>query len=403
MNNKPLIPIFLIVFIDLLGFGVIIPLLPNYAASFGASDTLIGILLASYSAAQFIGAPVLGRLSDRFGRKPLLLISQAGTFAGFILLAAAHTLPLLFVSRLLDGFTGGNLSIAQAAIADVTTEQDRAKAYGLIGAAFGLGFILGPALGGLLSRWGYAAPALAAALISAVTITMTVIYFPETRRANAGPTARREFSVSALQQALANTRLLRLLGLGLIYSFAFAIFQTTFPLFAKAQFGFSAEQTGYTLAYSGVLIVIAQLGVLPRLVKWLGERRMLIVGVAGLGAGLLMVGLINTWPPLLIALIFASLGGAVVSPALQSLYTQSVSADERGGVLGLAASADSLARIAAPIWGGWVLGQLGAHAPALSAAAILLVALLYALALFWSALNLARPQGAGGLKNEAEA
>lgn len=404
MKNKPLIPIFLIVFVDLLGFGLIIPLLPRYAESFGASDTVIGLLLASYSVMQLIGAPLLGRLSDRWGRKPLLLVSQLGTLAGFILLVVAHSLPLLFFSRMLDGFTGGNLSIAQAAIADVTAEKDRARAYGLIGAAFGLGFILGPALGGVLSRWGYSAPAIAAAIISAVTITLTLTLFPETHGSAVAAAAspRSEFSLAALRRALGNTQLLRLLGLGLIFNFAFAVFQTTFALFSKDQFGFNAEQTGYALAYVGLLAVIAQVVVLPRLVKRLGEPRTVLAGIGALGLGLLFVGLISHWPPLLGALVFTALGGAAVSPALQSLYTRSVSADERGGVLGLAASAESLARIGAPIWGGWVLGQLGAHAPALGASIILLAALVYAAIIFRSSIHLPQPQSVTVLSRNVE-
>jgi len=383
MKNKPLIPIFLIVFIDLLGFGVIIPLLPAYAASFGLNETAIGLLLASYSAMQLIGAPVLGRISDRVGRKPLLLVSQAGTLIGFVILALANSAPLLFLSRLLDGFTGGNLSIAQAAIADVTDEKDRAKAYGLIGAAFGLGFILGPALGGLLSRWGYAAPAWAAAIISALSILLTAIFFPETRRSSASPAqaARREFSLAALRHALDNPTLLRLLTFGFLFNFAFSIFQTTFALFSKSQFNFDVEQTGYMLGYIGIIIVIAQVGVLPRLVKQLGEQRTVILGSASLAGGMLLTGLITTWPPLLGTLILTALGGAVVNPSLQSLYTKSVGADERGGTLGLAASVDSLSRIFAPIWGGWVLQNLGVHAPALSSAIVLLLALGFILAM----------------------
>jgi len=162
MKNKPLASIFLIVFIDLLGFGLILPLLPYYVESFGASDTLIGILVASYAAAQLIGAPLLGRLSDRFGRRPILLLSLFGTLVSFLLLGFAQSLWLLFVARIADGITGGNISVAQAYIADVTNQKNRAKGLGLIGAAFGLGFIFGPATGGFLSQWGYAVPAFAA-------------------------------------------------------------------------------------------------------------------------------------------------------------------------------------------------------------------------------------------------
>ena len=179
MKNKPLFSIFLIVFIDMLGFGLILPLLPYYAETFGASDTVIGLLVASYAAAQLIGAPLLGRLSDRFGRRPILLISLVGTLLGFLLLGFASTLFILFAARILDGITGGNISVAQAYISDVTDSKNRAKGLGMIGAAFGLGFIIGPATGGLLSQWGYAVPAFAAAGLVAINLLMVALWLPE--------------------------------------------------------------------------------------------------------------------------------------------------------------------------------------------------------------------------------
>ena len=178
MKNKPLASIFLIVFIDLLGFSLILPLLPYYAETFGASDTVVGLLVASYAAAQLIGAPLLGRISDRVGRRPVLLVSLFGTLVGFLLLGFAKTLLVLFIARILDGLTGGNISVAQAYISDVTDAKDRSKGLGMIGAAFGLGFIIGPAMGGLLSNWApvieafagvglsrYAVPAFAAVVL----------------------------------------------------------------------------------------------------------------------------------------------------------------------------------------------------------------------------------------------
>ena len=179
MKNKPLTAIFLIVFIDLLGFGLILPLLPFYAETFGASDTVIGLLVASYAAAQLIGAPLLGRLSDRYGRRPVLLLSLIGTMVGFLFLGFAKTLVVLFASRILDGLTGGNISVAQAYIADVTDEKSRAKGMGLIGAAFGLGFIFGPVTGGLLSQYGYAVPAFVAAGLVAINLVMVLIWLPK--------------------------------------------------------------------------------------------------------------------------------------------------------------------------------------------------------------------------------
>lgn len=375
--NKRLIPIFLVVFSDLVGFGMIIPLLPSFATSFNASPLAIGLLTASYSAMQLVGAPVLGRLSDRFGRKPLLIISQLGTFAGFVLMGFANSLPMLFAARILDGLTGGNLSIAQAAIADVTEEKDRAKSYGLIGAAFGLGFILGPALGGLLSRWGNAVPAFAAAAISAGSIVLTIVLLPETRQASTAPAARRSFTLAALRYTLSNSLLTRLLAYGLIFNIGFGIFQTTFALFANRKFSFNVEQTGYMLGYVGILVVIAQVVILPRMVSIVGEQRLIFLGSATLGLGLLGVGMLEPWRALIGTLMLTAFGGGVVNPSLQSLYTRTVSAEERGGVLGLSASVDAFSRIVAPIWGGWVLGAAGAAWPALSGALLMLGVLIY--------------------------
>src|SRR5512136_2197359 len=194
-------PIFVIVLIDLLGLTIIIPLMPLYAATFGASPLVIGLLGAIYPIMQFIGAPVLGRLSDRYGRRPILLISQLGTFVGFVILGFANALWMLFLSRIVDGISGANISTAQAYIADVSDEKNRAKNFGLIGAAFGLGFIIGPAVGGFLSQFGYQVPAFFAAGLSLLSITLTYIMLPEPEHKSG---ARREFSVRALKRAFAH-------------------------------------------------------------------------------------------------------------------------------------------------------------------------------------------------------
>src|SRR5512140_1011655 len=179
MNNKRLFSIILVVFIDLLGFSLILPLLPYYAETFKTSETVTGVLIASYALMQLIGAPILGRLSDRFGRRPILLLSVCGTFLGFLLLGFANALWMLFASGILDGLTGGNLSVAQAYISDVTDEKDRSKGLGLIGAAFGLGFIIGPVTGGWLSQWGYAVPAFVAAGLSLANLALIYFWLPE--------------------------------------------------------------------------------------------------------------------------------------------------------------------------------------------------------------------------------
>ena len=201
MNNKRLFSIILVVFIDLLGFSLILPLLPYYAKTFNANQTTTGILIASYALMQLIGAPILGRLSDRFGRRPILLLSVFGTFLGFLLLGFANALWMLFASRIIDGLTGGNLSVAQAYISDVTDAKDRSKGLGMIGAAFGLGFIIGPVTGGLLSQWGYAVPAFAAAAISLINLILIYAWLPEsltTEKRNQMTEKRPAVSLNAL-------------------------------------------------------------------------------------------------------------------------------------------------------------------------------------------------------------
>jgi DHA1 family tetracycline resistance protein-like MFS transporter len=210
MQDKRLLILFLIVFIDLLGFSLILPLLPFYAETFGATPFQIGLLVASYAAAQLIGAPLLGRMSDRFGRRPVLFISLIGTFIGFLMLGFANSLWMLFASRLLDGFTGGNISVAQAYITDVTDESNRAKGLGLLGAAFGLGFIIGPALGGILSVYGFALPAFVAAGLSLISILGVVFFLPESlteaARADIANQERQKFSIENLWRAINRPR-----------------------------------------------------------------------------------------------------------------------------------------------------------------------------------------------------
>ena len=349
MKKSPLLPIFLIVFIDLLGFGLILPLLPFYAESFGASSVVVGLLIASYSAMQFIGAPILGRLSDRWGRRPVLLVSQLGTFTGFILLGLAASLPMLFLSRIIDGISGANLSTAQAYIADVTDEKNRAKSLGLIGAAFGLGFILGPAIGGWLSQYGYNVPAFVAAGLSAVTMVLTYFMLPEPEKK--GTASRREFSLNALKRAVSNPVIGKLLAMVFTFSVTFAMFQTSFALFAKSRFGFAQQETGFVLAYVGVLSVIVQAVVIGRLVKKIGEKQLAVISVTALAIGLVLMGLVQSTLALILVMPILSFGGGATTPILTSLLTKSVDRTEIGGILGVSTSVDSLSRIIAPILG----------------------------------------------------
>jgi MFS transporter, DHA1 family, tetracycline resistance protein len=308
VTKSRLTSIFLIVFIDMLGFGLILPLLPFYAERYGATPLVVGLLVASYAAAQLIGAPILGRLSDRYGRRPILLASLAGTLVGFVLLALAeplgkliangvlvHILPVgvttlqnvailsvLFLSRILDGLTGGNITVAQAYITDVTDEKSRAKGLGMVGAAFGLGFILGPAAGGFLSRWGFAMPASAAAGLALLNMLTVFLWLPESltpeRRAQLMGRTRPAFSFRALWTALNRPRVGPLLHVRFFFGLASATFQTIFALWGQARLGLDAQATGYVLAYVGVLVVLVQGVLIGRITARVPETQLILWG-----------------------------------------------------------------------------------------------------------------------------
>ena len=366
MNKKPLFSIILVVFIDLLGFSLILPLLPYYAATFHASPIVTGLLVASYALAQLIGAPLLGRLSDRFGRRPILLASIFGTFIGFLLLGFANALWMLFASRIIDGLTGGNLSIAQAYITDVTDAKNRSRGLGLIGAAFGLGFIIGPAAGGLLSQWGFAVPAFVAAALALINLTLIYAWLTESltvERRNAMHENRPAVNLAALLTALKRPFTGSLLITRFIFGVAFAIFQTVFSLYALTKFGLLASQTGYILAYVGVLSVITQGFLVGWITRKVREDILIVACVALMAVSLLGWALASSVLALLIIMAPTALSGGLLNTLLSSTLTKAVDAKETGGILGLSTSIESSTRIIAPICGGVLLQQLGTWAP----------------------------------------
>jgi DHA1 family tetracycline resistance protein-like MFS transporter len=374
--TRPLLVIFLTIFVNLVGFGIIIPLLPFYAETFGASPLTIGMLFAVFSACQLVASPALGDLSDRYGRRPVLIFSLAGTVVSFVMMALAHSITMLFLARIVDGLSGGNISTARAYVADVTEPKDRAKAYGLIGAAFGLGFIMGPALSGLLAQFSYTAPIWAAAGITLVATFMAWAWLPETvHRAAAGT----GMPFRNLAEMMRRPGLRRMLWIDFIYWFAFAIFQTTFALFGAHRFGFDVSETGYFFAAFGVLGAMVQGAAIRPIVHRLGDRATFILGLVCAGIGLVGATLAHTVVVFTLALVPMALGIGFGHPTVAALVSRAGRKDEQGRVQGAAGAMESLGRAIGPVWGNAALARFGDGMPYLSAAFCLAITLVLSL------------------------
>lgn len=412
LDFKKVLPIFVIVLIDLLGVTIILPLLPFYATAFGADPLVIGILSATYPLMQFVGAPVLGRLSDRYGRKPILLISQFGTLIGFVILGFAGALWVLFLSRLIDGLSGANIATAQAAIADSTTEKTRTQGLGLIGAAFGLGFIIGPIIAFValaLTNNDYRIPAFVAAGFSVLSILLTAFWFRETLDpAHRGAArARPAFSFGALLSALGHPLVGILLVLVFAQQLAFGGFENFFSLFTLSRLGLNASENAAVFVWVGLILVAVQGGLVGKWSRRFGDRRVMLAGFALLAFGLALSALTPMIPPpwydpaavakslqqtgstssivlppadnkgwfgliwMLIAQIPTSIGAGVLQPTLNSLITKRVAPGEVGGMLGVSTSMLSGANVLAPLLAG-ALFQFGGAAAPFWAAAIMI-------------------------------
>jgi MFS transporter, DHA1 family, tetracycline resistance protein len=374
--TRPLFIIFLTIFVNLIGFGIIIPLLPFYAQTFGASPFVIGLLFAAFSICQLIAAPALGDLSDRYGRRPVLIFSLAGTVVSFAMLAVAHSVAMLFAARIVDGLSGGNISTARAYVADVTEPKDRARAYGVIGAAFGLGFILGPAISGVLAGVSYTAPIWTAA---AVTLAATIVawaWLPETvHRAHAGVGNPFRYLPGLMRRPV----LRRVLTIDFVYWLAFSIFQTTFALFAQRRFGFDVPHTGYFFAAFGILGAIVQGAFIRPVVRRFGDKRTFLIGLGCAAIGLVAMAAAPSVSALVVSMVPLTLGMGFGHPTVASLVSRAARGDEQGRVQGAASALESLGRTIGPVWGNSSLQHWGEGTPYASAAVLVIVTLLIAL------------------------
>jgi len=371
MTNRRLAIIFAVVLVEMLAFSIVLPLLPYLAGEIGASAFQIGLLAAAYPLAQIFGAPLLGGLSDRIGRKPVLIASIIGTGLSFVVLALARALPILFVSRLIDGITRGNISVSQAYISDVTDPKDRGKALGMIGAAFGIGFILGPVTGGLLSGISYTAPAWAGAVLSLVNLVLVSTLLPESLTAEdrARLSARRRplFDLAALRAGLAHHRVGPLLTIRSATTLSHAVFETSFALWAIAALAVSARTNGLLLGYVGVLSVFIQAFLIGKLTKRFTDDSLLLFSVTLGGVALLLWGFVPNVGLLVLLMPAISVGLAVTNTVMTSALTKAVDRDEVGGILGIQTSIQSFARVIGPIAGGFLLERAPVWSPGLLA------------------------------------
>lgn len=357
-KNKGFWLLFFALFIDLLGFGILIPLLPFYAESLGANAFVVSLLMAVYSLAQFLFAPLFGRLSDKYGRRPIIMIGLFGTGVSFVLFGLANTLFLLFLSRILGGIlTAATLPTAQAYVADITSEQERAKRFGQLGAAFGLGFIFGPAIGGLLSVYGYGVPAFFAAGLAFLNLFGAFLWLPETYAPT--NTVKKKYliiDVKGMWDSITHEHIGSLIIISSFIALGFSQLQGMYALFAEHRFGLGAKEVGMVLFVVGTVSVFVQGFLVGRIVKFFGEIKTIILGTAILGVSYTLIGLSSTTLFLYIVTAINTVGFAIANPSLTALISEKCKKDEQGTMLGLAQSWGALARVLGPPFAGLLYG-----------------------------------------------
>lgn len=353
-SRSPLGLIFLTLFIDMVGFGIVIPVLPLYAegSQIGATPTQLAWIVGIYSLLQLVCAPLFGKWSDRVGRKPVLVFSIIGTAIGFVILGAANTVWMLLLGRIIDGASGGNIATAMACIADVTTKENRSKNMGLVGAAFGLGFVIGPALGGVLShKISLSAPFYFAAGLAMLNALLVALRLPETLTPAVRARAREKATIGEVFRGGHGGMIVAIIAGQLASVTGFSIMTALFALYCEKRFGYDTAKVGYLLAYVGLLGVIFQGGLLRRLLKRPIEKQLAVIGAALLAASMAALPFTSTLAMLMVVCFGISLGNSFVTPTLNGLASRSADAHCQGRLLGLMQSAGSLGRFLGPMIG----------------------------------------------------
>jgi multidrug resistance protein len=351
-------PILGITFIDILGFSILIPILPFYVEHFGAQKSTVGILFATFALCQFVAGPVWGNVSDRIGRKAVLIISQIGATIGWAMLAFAPTIGWVFAARVVEGVSGGNISVTQAYVADRVEPEERTRAFGYVGAAFSAGFVLGPAAGGfLLQKLGYAMPFLLAAALQVITLLATIFFLPE-RVAEKG-VAEKAASLRDIPQYFSEPRVAPVLVQKLSYSLGLYAWFAAFALILQAQLGFGASETSYFFAFFGVISVVLQIFVVGRLTTWLGVRRVSNVGFGSAVLFFALVPLVHTLPLMLLTIPLFAFGLSLTNATIATLLADAAPERARGTVLGVGSSLDGISGFIMPVIATGVLAAYG--------------------------------------------
>jgi MFS family permease len=371
--NRALIPIFLIQLIGAMGYGIVFPLLPYYGAELGATPFINGLLAASYALCAFVAGPLLGQLSDRLGRRPVLIVSLIGTVIGFVFLGIGGSLFMLFLGRIIDGITGGNIVVAQAYVNDVVRPEERTQTFGLMGASFGAGFALGPVLGSALSIYGLSVPMYAAAVLTTIAVIVTYFLLPESINKNAPLKTQRTGVLgqfATIAEVFTRKELIPLLLLFSIMTFSMMFFFSSLGQYMQLQVKVPPNQAGWPAAAFGISNIIFQVFLLRTMVKTFGERSLIPMGFAAILICTMGVYFTSSLVLTMAFNLFMSLGMTLLRPAITSLVTQKIDPREGGKVLGVNASIDSLAQIVAPIAGGWLIEAFNPGMPSLVSAVI---------------------------------
>lgn len=343
--------------LDLVGFGIVVPILGRYAERFGANGLQVGLMFASFSVAQMVFAPILGRISDKVGRKPVIVFSLIGTAVGSFVTGAAGALWVLFLGRILDGASGASVAVAQGAVADIAPPEQRARLMGMLGAAFGVGFVVGPALGGLAALGGPHVPFYLAGSIAAINAVAAMIRLPETKPDTSHITEKNQRG-SALSPALKRFALV-----GFLSMLGFAGFEATFSIWGQKQFGFTEGSASIVFVFVGVTLVAVQGGLIGPLTEKLGSRKLLRVGLSLVAVGLLLLGITTTWPMLFVALFLLSLGQGVSGPSGGALVAELAPVERRGEAIGYQQSTAAFGRVAGPVMAGALFDHVGISSP----------------------------------------